>query len=1019
MNTLFARFTNPPNQYRSLPFWAWNDALTSEELVRQIHNLKEQGFGGFFMHSREGLETPYLSPQWDHCIQICVKTAEKLGMEAWLYDEDRWPSGSCGGQVTAIEENKHALKGLTLSVQKEVPKDLESEPCIRALYSANIEGDALYSFHRLDTKQPIVLKEGASLLIVRFETSKGSVWFNGSAPPDNLSFDTVHSFLESTHEHYRSFLKTSFGSTVPGIFTDEPSLADRHAAFDPSRSWIPWSEGMEAYYQMICSKDVYESLPLLFFQGEGSFKVRHDYWHCISLRYEACYSKQIGLWCAEQNLSYTGHFLQEDKLGLCTRVNGSIMPHYTHQAMPGIDLLGERIDEYLTLKQVSSVAHQYGKSRVICETYAGCGWDFSFAGQKWVGDWQYVLGVTNRCPHLMLYSLRGNRKRDYPQSFNYHNVWWEKQYLVETYFARLSTILQQGEVQRPILLLHPMGTVWGRIGCSPYGNPVRRNERDVPKGDEIGYALNRLLKRLESAFLSVDLGDETLLQRDGQVVENTLLLKLASYQVVIVPRMETLFSSTFDLLEKFVQGGGKLVVLGSPPVMVEGEDSPSLQAFFTTPAIFQVSDKEQLLALLGQLSPPLIQASPQKPELHVQIRKFASLSYLFIVNTNRNDGVSTTLSTRLLGSLQEWDLLQGGQKELNVSYTDSTSMSWHISLPPAGSALYVIDGDKPVSVETYRPHFEESLRYTLLFSFPMSVTCSEDNALVLDRCRYSLEGEKWSEEAYTWEVQREIRSQLAMVRLDTDEVEQRYRWVSQPHPEDGKLLQLEYHFQVLKGEDSLCSLALEEPEHFAIMLNGTEVSSLDVGFYLDRSFKRIQLPKLQEGDNVLSLSCRYTNAMSLEDVYILGQFSVDSQRRLGKRISKLNLDSWTKQGLFHYAGSVTYHRDFSVPLLGKKALLSGGEFVGACMSVAINESVYEIPWQKVGELDVSSSLRKGKNHLSITVYGSPRNLLGPLHLKNKPDITNPASFFPPEELRTDSYQVVDVGLMKAPKLLIY
>lgn len=30
----------------------------------------------------------------------------KTGMEAWLYDEDRWPSGTCGGLVTQKKENR-------------------------------------------------------------------------------------------------------------------------------------------------------------------------------------------------------------------------------------------------------------------------------------------------------------------------------------------------------------------------------------------------------------------------------------------------------------------------------------------------------------------------------------------------------------------------------------------------------------------------------------------------------------------------------------------------------------------------------------------------------------------------------------------------------------------------------------------------------------------------------------------------------------------------------------------------
>lgn len=89
-------FENPPNAYRSLPFWAWNDDLEEEELNRQVKQMKEQGMGGFFIHSRDGLETVYMGQEWMELVRSTVETAEALDMQAWLYDEDRWPSGFAG-----------------------------------------------------------------------------------------------------------------------------------------------------------------------------------------------------------------------------------------------------------------------------------------------------------------------------------------------------------------------------------------------------------------------------------------------------------------------------------------------------------------------------------------------------------------------------------------------------------------------------------------------------------------------------------------------------------------------------------------------------------------------------------------------------------------------------------------------------------------------------------------------------------------------------------------------------------
>ena len=98
------QFENPTKEFRGKPFWSWNGKLEEAELLRQADIIKEMGFGGFFMHSRTGLETEYLGEEWFELTNKCADYGYGKGMEAWLYDEDRWPSGSAGGMVTKEEK---------------------------------------------------------------------------------------------------------------------------------------------------------------------------------------------------------------------------------------------------------------------------------------------------------------------------------------------------------------------------------------------------------------------------------------------------------------------------------------------------------------------------------------------------------------------------------------------------------------------------------------------------------------------------------------------------------------------------------------------------------------------------------------------------------------------------------------------------------------------------------------------------------------------------------------------------
>ena len=109
MSPLEKKLENPSNEYRALPFWSWNDKLDPKELKWQINEMHDKGIGGFFMHARGGLKTRYMDDEWMECIRTSAEEAEQLGMEAWLYDEEGWPSGFAGGRVTALKCVRMAL----------------------------------------------------------------------------------------------------------------------------------------------------------------------------------------------------------------------------------------------------------------------------------------------------------------------------------------------------------------------------------------------------------------------------------------------------------------------------------------------------------------------------------------------------------------------------------------------------------------------------------------------------------------------------------------------------------------------------------------------------------------------------------------------------------------------------------------------------------------------------------------------------------------------------------------------
>ena len=54
-------FENPPANYRDVPFWAWNTAMTKEDIDFCLTVFRDMGMGGGFLHSRTGAPEGALS----------------------------------------------------------------------------------------------------------------------------------------------------------------------------------------------------------------------------------------------------------------------------------------------------------------------------------------------------------------------------------------------------------------------------------------------------------------------------------------------------------------------------------------------------------------------------------------------------------------------------------------------------------------------------------------------------------------------------------------------------------------------------------------------------------------------------------------------------------------------------------------------------------------------------------------------------------------------------------------------
>ena len=534
-------------EYQSLPFWSWNDKLDPKILAEQIGWMKKQGIGGFFMHARGGLRTEYMSEEWMRCVDACIDAAKEQGMQAWIYDENGWPSGFAGGKLLEKEENRDAH--ITYHIGAYDPK---------AWLSYTLAGETLQRICSPTTDECLNLYLHIS-----------------PSTADILNENVVEQFLQETHEKYAQRYGDKLAENLVGIFTDEPQFY---------RWGVPYTRVMPAEFKKRYGEDVLDSLGLLFVEKEGYRAFRYRYWYTMQQLMLHSFGKKIYKWCEDHGIAFTGHYVEEQNLTGQMSCCAGVMPFYKYMHMPGIDWLNRSVGNKLSTRQIASVAQQFGIKQVLTETYGCCGWDVTPAELKMYGDFQYVGGVNRTCQHLIPYAEHGQRKRDYPSHFSGINP-WIREYFKEfnDYFTRLGYLLANSREEVHIAMLHPMRSAYfdyKDLDVQP-GNGLEKLEK----------AFYKQLDMLADDQIPYHFLDETLLEEDGFVKDNRIGCGLREYEVLIIPACYTMGKHTEQLIRQYVQNGGKLLLLSDKPEYLEGD--PFEYSYLTSNITYEQL-KEQL-----------------------------------------------------------------------------------------------------------------------------------------------------------------------------------------------------------------------------------------------------------------------------------------------------------------------------------------------------------------------------------------------------------------------------------------
>jgi len=355
-----------------IPMFAITGNGDKKCIVAEIENLKSTGFDSVMIYARSGLTAEYMSETWLDICETVIKTAERLNMKVWLYDDYNWPSGSC----------KH-----------------------------------------------LVEKENSAFIAKRFVYNNKNVSIEQLSPADSgmvfepfitdlLNPQAVDCFIKLTHQVYFERFGKFFGSVIEGFFTDEPSFVYTAA----QNNTFPYYDGVCEDYFNACGRDLKEDI-LQFFEGNTFETFPSIFYDLVGKRFEKCFFGKLAAWCESHNIKLTGHAMCDDSITSNIKTTGNFLSALNQLSIPGVDNITSENNAFYEFPYACLEAlRRNGKDSAMCELFALGPDSMSFAKKANIiwhcaafGINKFFLAVT----HL---DARGNiEKNSYFNHFGFAN----------------------------------------------------------------------------------------------------------------------------------------------------------------------------------------------------------------------------------------------------------------------------------------------------------------------------------------------------------------------------------------------------------------------------------------------------------------------------------------------------------------------------------------------------------------------------------------------------------------------
>jgi hypothetical protein len=373
--------------------------------------------------------------------------------------------------------------------------------------------------------------------------------------------------------------------------------------------------------------------------------------------------------------------------------------------------------------------------------------------------------------------------------------------------------------------------------------------------------------------------------------------------------MVSMRRSTLDLLRRFVEGGGTVVVTGKTPAWLDGAPSGRLSAFFQEKAIARCRPTRAGLARV--LPKPAVQALNSRgsniPAIFAHRRTLRGRQLVFLASMDGERSHKATILVPDTGPVELWDALTGEVHSLR-SRKQGACRAVELEFAPHGSHL--LSTGRETKGATPLPPAPPKARKRLKLKRSWTRRRLGPNALVLDFAQHRIGGGRWSRRLPIHEAQLNASKTLGVPWEQGGrgcQFWKAYQGMKNLGPEARVEVRYEFESALSPAAAASLRLVVEDGDRFEARVNGKAVAF--AGWWRERSFRTAEIGHhVQPGKNVVELAIPFRQDVELEPSYLIGEFAVGKGRVLVDERRTLRSGDWTRQGYPHYADGMAYEQ---------------------------------------------------------------------------------------------------------------